>query len=100
MNKCKDRSVNWAIFSDERGVFSNIKYGWYEKDPEKITPQEFDKLVTDRSVFRLNIGKALLNKAKDDYLKIWNIDFITRENREEYGHMRNISKEKHRSIKG
>jgi len=29
----------------------------------------------DRIVFRLIIGKALLNKANDEYLKIWNIDF-------------------------
>ena len=48
MNKCKSRNVNWAIFSDKRGVwFPNKKYGWYEKDPSKITAEEFDKLVTD-----------------------------------------------------
>jgi hypothetical protein len=48
----------------------------------------------DRSIFRSNIGKALLNKTNDDYLKIWNIDFTTRKNRKVHGHQRNISKEK------
>jgi hypothetical protein len=28
---------------------------------------------SDRSIFRKNIGRALLNKDKDSYLKIWNI---------------------------
>lgn len=48
----------------------------------------------ERSIFRKNIGRALLNKAKDDYLKIWEIDFTTRRNREEYGRLRDVQKEK------
>jgi len=48
----------------------------------------------DRSIFRKNIGRALLNKAKDDYLEIWEIDFTARRNQEEYGYLRNIQKEK------
>jgi len=48
----------------------------------------------ERSIFRKNIGRALLNKTKDDYLKIWEIDFTTRRNREEYGRFRDIQKEK------
>jgi len=28
----------------------------------------------ERSIFRKNIGRALLNKEKDEYLKIWEID--------------------------
>jgi len=48
----------------------------------------------ERSIFRKNIGRALLNKTKDDYLKIWEIDFTTRRSREERGHLRNIQQEK------
>lgn len=48
----------------------------------------------DRSIFRKNIGRTILNKNNDDYLKIWNIDFTTRKNREKYGNFRNIEKEK------
>lgn len=48
----------------------------------------------DRSVFRKHIGRALLNKAKDMYLSIWNIDFTKRENRRQYKHLRDIEREK------
>jgi len=46
MKYCKTNKVNWAIFSDKYGVwFADIKHGWYEKDPDKITDDEFNKLV-------------------------------------------------------
>jgi len=47
----------------------------------------------DRSIFRKNIGRALLNRSKDDYLRIWEIDFMKTINREKYGHLRDIEKE-------
>lgn len=48
---------------------------------------------SDRSIFRKNIGRALLNKDKDDYLKIWETDFTIRKNRGKYGYLRNVQKE-------
>lgn len=56
-------------------------------DATKPAPRE-------RSIFRKHIGRTLLNNTKDDYLKIWEIDFTARREREEYGHLRNIQKEK------
>jgi len=56
-------------------------------DKNKLKP-------SDRSIFRKNIGRTLLNKNNDLYLKIWNKDFITRKNRNEFGGSRNIKKEK------
>jgi hypothetical protein len=49
---------------------------------------------SDRSIFRKNIGRALLNKEKDYYQRIWNIDFIPKDNRLKFNLMRNIDKEK------
>ena len=49
---------------------------------------------SDISIFRKNIGRALLNKNNDYYLKIWNIDYTLRENRLKMNLMRNIEKEK------
>ena len=49
---------------------------------------------SDRSIFRKNIGRALLNKLKDDYLEVWNRDFIKRANKINFGHKREIEKEK------
>jgi len=48
----------------------------------------------DRSIFRKNIGRALLNKEKDGYLEIWDVDFTYKEKRDKYGHLRDIQKEK------
>ena len=48
----------------------------------------------DRSIFRKNIGRAVLNMAGDEYLDVWNIDFMPREKRDKYGHLRDIDREK------
>ena len=50
---------------------------------------------SDRSIFRKNIGRALLSKQKDfDYLNIWEIDFTSSIKRANYSHLRNVQKEK------
>jgi|Deesub1362A_J573_1020465.scaffolds.fasta_scaffold01036_13 hypothetical protein len=49
---------------------------------------------SDRSIFRKNIGRALLNKNSDPYLSIWEIDFTTVEKRMKFGDLRNIEKER------
>lgn len=41
----------------------------------------------DRSIFRKNIGRALLNKRDDPFLEHWNFDLTPRKNREKYGHL-------------
>jgi hypothetical protein len=38
----------------------------------------------DRSIFRKNIGRALLNRAHDPFLRQWEWDFTTRAVREKY----------------
>ena len=48
----------------------------------------------DRSIFRKHLGRALLAKAQDPYLEIWNIDFTTNRNRRAYGDRRNPAKER------
>jgi hypothetical protein len=40
--------------------------------------QHFLKENKDRSIFRKNIGRALLNKDKDVFLKKWELDLTTR----------------------
>lgn len=48
---------------------------------------------SDRSIFRKNIGRALLNGERDPYLKVWDIDFMSASNRLTYGHLRAPDKE-------
>jgi hypothetical protein len=59
----------------------------------KFTPT--NPKPSDRSIFRKNIGRALLSKQKDlDYLKVWEIDFTSNINRANHSHLRNILKER------
>lgn len=48
----------------------------------------------DRSIFRKNIGRALLNRDKDPYLAVWEIDFTTRAVRESMSVRRDVEKER------
>ena len=55
-------------------------------DKDKLKP-------SDRSIFRKNIGRALLNRCNDPYLDIWNHDFTYLTKRERHGDERDIDKE-------
>lgn len=48
----------------------------------------------DRSIFRKNIGRALLNKNKDNYLDIWEIDFQARKNKDQFKDKLDLQKQK------
>ena len=63
----------------------------------KESAMDFDKnkpKPSDRSIFRKNIGRAVLWRDGDDYCDLWEIDFTYRANRDAYKHLRNIRKEK------
>lgn len=47
----------------------------------------------DRSIFRKNLGRALLARTNDPYLPMWEIDFTTRAKRDALGERRNLVKE-------
>ena len=63
-------------------------------DDKKMNFNSMSPAPKDRSVFRKNIGRALLYKENSDYLEIWNKDFTPRSNREKYGYLRDIKYEK------
>ena len=46
--------------------------------------QHFIKENKDRSIFRKNIGRALLNKRNDAFLKYWELDLTTRKSKTQY----------------
>src|SRR5207247_1577594 len=48
----------------------------------------------DRSIFRKNIGRAILHRDCDPYEAIWNIDFTTLASRQMNGSHRDPAKEK------
>jgi hypothetical protein len=46
--------------------------------------EHFIKENKDRSIFRKNVGRALLNRANDPFLDHWNLDMLSRAAREKY----------------
>ena len=49
--------------------------------------QHFIKENKDRSIFRKNIGRAILNRAGDPFLEQWNWDLTMRKAKETYSHL-------------
>ncbi len=49
--------------------------------------QHFVNENKDRSIFRKNIGRCLLNKESHPYLKVWELDFTTRDQRKKNAHL-------------
>jgi hypothetical protein len=50
----------------------------------------------DRSIFRKNIGRAILNRAKDPFLQQWNYDLTTRQAKDKFG--KSIDRDKLRRV--
>ena len=49
--------------------------------------QHFLKENKNRSIFRKNIGRCLLNKSRDPYLAVWDIDFTTSKGKKKNAHL-------------
>ncbi|HIH25723.1 hypothetical protein J4476_03390 [Candidatus Woesearchaeota archaeon] len=56
--------------------------------------QHFINENKDRSIFRKNIGRALLNHDRDDFLKFWELDLTTRIAKDKYSDKIDFSKQK------
>lgn len=54
--------------------------------PSRID-QHYLKENKDRSIFRKNIGRAILNKNKDPFLNLWNLDLTTRIGKNQSAHL-------------
>lgn len=55
--------------------------------------QHFVKENKDRSIFRKNIGRALLNSENDSFLEQWELDLTTRANKEKYSEQVDFEKQ-------
>lgn len=58
--------------------------------------EHFVKPNKDRSIFRKNIGRALLNVNQDPFLRQWDLDLTTREARRQYGQL--VDTERQRQV--
>lgn len=78
------REGNFKARMKDHFIFNNAKMNFNQNQ----SPPH------DRSIFRTNLGRAILNKRNKEYLKIWNTDYTTKKNRKELSHLRNIEFEK------
>ncbi len=56
--------------------------------------QHFSNENKDRSIFRKNIGRGILNRKKDSFLKEWEIDLTTKEAKEKLSNLIDLEKQK------
>lgn len=56
--------------------------------------QHFEMENKDRSIFRKNLGRAMLNSENNDYLEIWNLDSTSKKERDKFLNIRNKEFEK------
>lgn len=75
---------NFSIRIKEHYLWNESKMNFDKNKPKP----------SDRSIFRKNIGRALLNSTSDKYLPTWEIDFTSRRKRERYRNQRKIKNEK------
>jgi hypothetical protein len=50
----------------------------------------------DRSIFRKNIGRAILNRDRDPFLQHWDLDLTSHQNKDKYQHL--IDNDKQRQV--
>jgi len=81
------------IGTHREGNFPSRMTEHYLMNESKMDFSENQPKPSDRSVFRKNIGRALLNQHNDSYLEVWEIDFTTQRNKLKFTHKRNIEKE-------
>lgn len=56
--------------------------------------QHFLNENKDRSIFRKNIGRAILRKMKDPFLEQWEIDLTARKARDKYSHKIDLDRQR------
>lgn len=78
------RGKNFRSRISEHFLFKENRMDFDESKPKP----------SDRSIFRKNIGRTLLNQEEDPYLEVWEIGFMNRKNKDRFGHLRDIGKEK------
>ncbi len=88
----KERVVR--IGSHRQGNFRSRISEHFLLNEKKMDFNKDKPKPSDRSIFRKNIGRALLWRDGDEYCSIWEIDFTTKANKDAYGHLRDIDKEK------
>lgn len=89
--EAKSRIVRVGTHRD--GNFKSRIAEHFLLDERKMAFSRDQSAPHDRSIFRKNIGRSLLNRAGDGYFPVWELDFMKRAVRERHRHLRDIGKE-------
>lgn len=85
----EQRIVNVGTHTGDGNLAQRISSHYIpDSEIDHLTPDK--KAPKDRSIFRKHIGRAILEKEDNPYLKTWEIDFTERENREKLSHLRDM----------
>src|SRR5437867_720423 len=82
------------VGTHREGNFRSRIADHYVIDEHKMEFDQNRAAPKDRSIFRKNIGRALLHRDGHPYEAMWNVDFTTRASRDARGTVRNVEKEK------
>jgi len=87
----KNLPLNGIYILFEKGEYAHgtcriVRVGTHTGNNQLISrlKQHFLKENKDRSIFRKNIGRCLLNKEKNPFLKQWELDLTTKTAKEKY----------------
>ena len=89
-----DRPRIVRVGTHREGNFRSRMADHYVLNERKMIFNKDQVPPKDRSIFRKNIGRALLHHDGDPYEALWEIDFTTRDSRETDGSRRDVEKEK------
>lgn len=82
------------IGTHRNGNFRSRISEHYLLDDRKMAFDRAKPTPHDRSIFRKNIGRVILNRAGDPYLAVWEIDFMKTMNCKSHGHLRDLEKDR------
>lgn len=89
-----DRPRIVRVGTHREGNFRSRMADHYVSNEHKMAFGKDQAPPKDRSIFRKNIGRALLHRDADSYQSLWEIDFTERAARESHGSQRDVEKER------
>lgn len=97
----KDIAKNGIYLLFEKGEYAHgldriVRVGTHTGNNQLASglAQHFMTENKDRSIFRKNIGRVILNINNDSYKTVWEYDLTTRSNKEKYNNLIEIEHQK------
>lgn len=87
-----DRRRIVRVGTHRDGNFRSRIADHYLCNPKKEICSLSRSVPHDRSIFRKHIGRALLNRTNDVYLRVWDLDFTTKKSRDKYSYLREVNR--------